>query len=137
MLILVVGASFVALAATGHIIVYDGSRFLFASLATGQPPLQHGRISYIPFYWLHRLAANHGADVPTCAFLFGLGFDVFTAAVLGCGLWLCRNRPVLLCGLLAGPFVGCLPGQIQSFNEATHIGQLGGVLILLESLLKF
>jgi hypothetical protein len=133
MLILLVVTSFIALAATGHIILYDGSWELFQSLSTGHPIHEHGRIPYIPFYWLHLLAAQHGWDVPTCAFLFGLSFDVFTAAVLCGGLWICRNRPVLLCGLLAGPFVGCLPAQIHSFTEATHVGQLGGVLILLAS----
>jgi hypothetical protein len=133
MLILLVATSFIALAATGHIMLYDGSGELFHSLSTGQPIHAHGRIPYIPFYWLHLLAAKHGEDVPTCTFLFGLSFDVFTAAVLCCGMWICRNRPVLLCGLLAGPFVGCLPAQIHSFTEATHVGQLGGVLILLAS----
>ncbi len=137
LLILLVATSFIALAATGHIMVYDGSCELFQSLSTGQPTPAHGRTVYIPFYWLHLLAAKHGADVPTCAFLFGLSFDVFTAAVLCCGLWICRSRPILLCGLLAGPFVGCLPGQIHSFTEATHIGQLGGVLILLASFASY
>jgi hypothetical protein len=100
-LILVVAGSFIALAPTGHIMVYDGFWFLFSSLSAGRPPPQHGRISYVPFYWLHLLAAKHGGDVPTCALPFGLCFDVFTAAVLCCGFKIditSENPPIVLQG---------------------------------------
>ena len=106
---------------------------LYRCLATGEPTIMHGRWSYYPFYLPVMGLARLGVSVIWLEWIFGLSFDLLTAGALAGAVYFAWRSTPLLAAVVAGLLVGCLPGQILSANEAAHVSQIGGLLLLVGS----